>query len=100
MAEKKIELVDWGNTGVKLKGKYHGQKNLCLEGRIIELENGQIKLGLAGPWPEDIRKTEYDPDKAAFNIYIAASDEVRIAILKITYLYVPQNTKKITVYET
>lgn len=100
--DKKIEWMDLGSTGKQLDWEYHGHEDMYLEGRILGYEGRDLKIALCGPWKEDIKRTFYDSKRKEFQIYVMHPPfgEVRIALLTMVPFIVPEDVKKVLVYET
>ncbi len=100
MLEKKIHFTD-SVTEKRMKWVYSiGPEEIFLEGRILCVENEQLKIALAGVWPEDIQKTRYLPYEKTFTFYVKIPQkrERCHSVTQEIYYYIPLETKTIRIY--
>ena len=89
-------LEDLAGSGKKIPLLYQGGHKLYLEGKIFQIDDKEMELGVS-LFADDIVAKKYDESEKTFRIDYRHFDGVRIAVLPMTRFKVPAEVEKIVV---
>lgn len=98
-AMEKIYLKDLAGTNKKVLLQYQGKHPIHLEGRIIRKRWwGNLEIGVS-LFEEDIVSRQYDKKTRTLRLGYRHYEGIRIAILPMTVLKVPNTIEQVVVYD-
>ena len=94
----RAKLEDLSGQGKEISLEYDGSHKIHIEGKIFSAGKKKLELGIS-LFDEDITSSKYDKKTKCLKIGYQHYDGVRIAILPMTKFKVPQDVKKVIVFD-